>query len=94
VIQFEQQVVVRADPATIFSIYEDVENWCRRDPDVESASIAGAFAPVTSAETQPPPGRSVRCLKGSSSQPSRSVLSNGRSWHIVTDVKSCGRECG
>ena len=52
-IRFEEQAVVRAYPEIIFSIYEDVENWCRWDPDVESASIAGAFVPGAAGTLKP-----------------------------------------
>jgi len=59
VTRFEEQAVVRADPAIIFSIYEDVENWCRWDTDVESAGIAGAFVSGTAGTLKPRNGPPV-----------------------------------
>lgn len=58
-IQFEEQIVVYVNPEIIFSVYENVEGWCLWDPDVESASIAGAFLPGTTGTLKPRNGPSV-----------------------------------
>jgi len=72
---------VRKTPTLFGTLFEGM---LAGDPVVRMRAAGAAravprAAPVTSAEIQRPPGRSVRCLKGSSSQTSRSVLSNGRS---------------
>ena len=59
-IEFQEQVVIHASPATIFSIYENVDGWCQWDPDVESASIAGDFVSGTAGELKPASGPPVR----------------------------------
>lgn len=55
-IQFQEDIVISAEPETIFSIYENVEGWCRWDPDVQHASIAGAFVPGTVGRLKPRKG--------------------------------------
>lgn len=59
-IEFQEQVVIRASPETIFSIYQNVEGWCQWDPEVESASIAGDFVSGTAGKLKPTSGPPVR----------------------------------
>lgn len=80
-IQFHEQVVVRASAETIFSIDENVEGWCQWDPDVQSASIASDFV-----------SRAVRKLKPKSGPPVRMQLTEvdrNRSFTRATTPPLC-----
>ena len=41
--QFEASTQINAPSATVFSLYANVSGWPTWDPDVKSASLAGAF---------------------------------------------------
>ena len=42
-ITFESKITIKATPETIFSLYADVSNWNKWDPEVKKSSINGTF---------------------------------------------------
>ncbi|MBC3872582.1 SRPBCC family protein [Undibacterium flavidum] len=60
--QVEHRITIATPPATIFQIYEDVENWHTWDPDTKQAFIDGPFRVGSRGRITPPKGMSVPML--------------------------------
>lgn len=58
--QFSEEITVNTNPERVFAIYEDVTNWKRWDPDVESSYITGPFSAGTTGKLKPAKGPETR----------------------------------
>ena len=59
-VQFEEQIVIAAQPEKIFALYANVAAWSSWDPDVKTSSIEGSFSSGVSGSLQPSSGPKVR----------------------------------
>jgi hypothetical protein len=55
----EKAIVISASPETIFSIYRDVENWSRWDPDTKSSTLSNGLNLGSKGALTPAKGRTV-----------------------------------
>ncbi|OOG37207.1 SRPBCC family protein [Polaromonas sp. A23] len=60
--QVEHSVLVNAAPERLFSLYADVSNWNRWDPDTKASSIGGPFQAGTRGSLTPTKGNTVPML--------------------------------
>lgn len=60
--QVEHSILVNAAPERLFSLYADVLNWNRWDPDTKVASIDGPFQTGTRGSLTPTKGNTVPML--------------------------------
>ncbi|NJR72336.1 MAG: polyketide cyclase [Gammaproteobacteria bacterium] len=58
-IQVEHRITVAAQAATIYRIYEDVQNWQSWDPDTKHAYLDGPFKEGSHGRLTPTKGRAV-----------------------------------
>ena len=70
-VQFEEQIVIAAQPEKIFALYANVAAWSSWDPDVKTSSIEGSFSSGASGSLQPSSGPKVR-IKFTEVMPNRS----------------------
>jgi hypothetical protein len=59
-IHFSEEILIDATPKAIFSVYENVNGWCKWDPDVQSSSISGPFVAGTTGKLKPMNGPLVK----------------------------------
>lgn len=57
--QVEHRITIHAPAATIFRIYEDVQNWHTWDPDTKQASLDGPFQVGSRGRLTPTKGNTV-----------------------------------
>ena len=57
--QVEHAILVNAPPERLFSLYADVSNWNRWDPDTKASSIDGPFQAGTRGSLTPTKGNTV-----------------------------------
>lgn len=55
----EKQIVISASPETIFSIYEDANNWKQWDPDTKASSLDNGLTLGSKGSLTPAKGRTV-----------------------------------
>ncbi len=60
--QVEHAILVNAQPERLFSLYTDVSNWNRWDPDTKASSIDGPFQAGTRGFLTPAKGNTVPML--------------------------------
>lgn len=60
--QVEHRVLVNARPEKIFSIYMDVANWNKWDPDTKASHINGPFSAGSTGRLTPAKGNTVPML--------------------------------
>ena len=58
----EHRIVIAASPATVFRIYQDVQNWHSWDPDTKQAILYGPFQVGSRGRITPPKGMTVPML--------------------------------
>jgi hypothetical protein len=61
-VKFEASTLIQAPAPHIFSIYANVSDWSRWDPDLKSSSIDGAFASGASGVVVPKSGPKSKVL--------------------------------
>jgi hypothetical protein len=57
--QIEHSILVNAAPEVLFTLYADVPNWNRWDPDTKASSIQGPFQTGTTGSLTPTKGNTV-----------------------------------
>lgn len=73
----EKRIEISATPATIFRIYQDVENWRRWDPDTQSSTLDNGLALGSRGALTPAKGSTVP-LEVTSVQENRSFTVTSR----------------
>lgn len=53
----EKQIVVAAPPEVVFSIYEDVENWNKWDPNIKASILDNKLNLGSKGTLTPPKGK-------------------------------------
>lgn len=51
--KFEQLITISAEPAIVFSAYQNVSEWPKWDPETEASSLNGDFAVGTTGKIKP-----------------------------------------
>jgi len=64
----EHRITIAAAPSVIFSIYEDVANWHKWDPDTKQASLEGPFQVGSKGRLTPTKGNTVSMVLTSVAQ--------------------------
>lgn len=60
--QVEHRIITTASPATIYRIYEEVENWHTWDPDTKQVTLDGPFQAGTTGRLVPTKGNAISML--------------------------------
>ncbi len=58
--QFEEEIIIKATPEKVFSVYADVDGWSKWDPDTKSSSVEGLFCSGARGIIRPTIGPAMR----------------------------------
>ncbi|MCU0648618.1 MAG: SRPBCC family protein [Gemmatimonadaceae bacterium] len=92
---FEGSVTARCRPEDVFALYADASSWARWDPDIESATRDGPFAPGTRGSIKPREGPTTKIVV-TKVDPNRAFTAEARlplcTMHFEHEVVPVGTE--